>query len=342
MHGQHSMSHTRRAFLRRLTLAGTGGLLALRSAPSAAEPPPETKEIGLQDTPAACLAPQYVAAELLKGEGFTNVQFVKTPDYSTGALNRAIAEGQIQVSLSDPPGHLMYLDGDAPIVLLAGIHAGCYELFGTDRVRTISDLKGKSVAVPAVPSGRQMFVAAMAASVGLDPTRDITWVVQPPGESMRLFAEGKIDAYLGFPPEPQELRAKKIGHVLVNTLTDRPWSQYFCCMVGASREFVRKSPVATKRTLRALLKAVDICALEPDRAARLMVDGGFVQNYDYTRQTIREIGYRQWRTYNPEETVRFYALRFHEVGFIKSSPRKLIAEGTDWRFLNELKKELKG
>jgi len=40
--------------------------------------------------------------------------------------------------------------------------------------------------------------------------------------------------------------------------------------------------------------------------------------------------------------VRFYALRLHEVGMVKSSPQKLIAEGTDWRFLTEIKEELQG
>jgi hypothetical protein len=39
---------------------------------------------------------------------------------------------------------------------------------------------------------------------------------------------------------------------------------------------------------------------------------------------------------------RFYALRLREAGMIKSTPQRLIAQGTDWRFLNELKKELKG
>jgi NitT/TauT family transport system substrate-binding protein len=29
------------------------------------------------------------------------------------------------------------------------------------------------------------------------------------------------------------------------------------------------------------------------------------------------------------------------VSLIKSSPQKIIADGTDWRFLNELKHELK-
>ena len=49
-----------------------------------------------------------------------------------------------------------------------------------------------------------------------------------------------------------------------------------------------------------------------------------------------------WREFSAEDTLRFYALRLHEVGMLKSSPQKLLAQGTDWRFLNELKKELKG
>ena len=57
---------------------------------------------------------------------------------------------------------------------------------------------------------------------------------------------------------------------------------------------------------------------------------------------MQEIPYNKWREYDPEETVRFYALRLHEAGMIKSNPQKIIAQGTDWRFFNALKKELKG
>jgi NitT/TauT family transport system substrate-binding protein len=140
---------------------------------------------------------------------------------------------------------------------------------------------------------------------------------------------------------PQELRAKGIGHVVVNSGLDRPWSQYFCCMVVGHREFVRKHPVAAKRALRAILKATDVCALEPDRAARSLVDKGLAKNYDYALQTMQEVPYNRWREYDPEDTVRFYALRLHEIGLIQSTPQKIIAQGTDWRFFNELKKELK-
>jgi NitT/TauT family transport system substrate-binding protein len=180
----------------------------------------------------------------------------------------------------------------------------------------------------------------MLAYVGLDPAKDVIWVIHPPAEAAQLLAEGKIDGYMGFPPEPQELRAKGIGHVLVNSMMDKPWSQYFCCMVAANRQFVQNKPVATKRALRAILQAADSVALQPERAARFIVDTGLTKNYDYALKTLQDLPYDTWRGYDPTDTLRFYSLRLHDAAMIKSTPDEIIARGTDWRFLNELKKEL--
>ncbi len=328
---------SRREFLGGLTLAGTAGLLGLSPETVAAEPPPETTKIRLVQIAGICVAPQYVAEELLKAEGFTQVQYVK---FGEVAPYRAIASGEVDVSMAFVAPFLIQVDKGDPIVLLAGVHIGCYELFGTDGVRTIRDLKGKTVAVPGLGSPHHVFLASMASYVGLDPGKDINFVTHPAPESIQLLQEKKIDALMAFPPGSQELRVKKIGHVVVSSGVDRPWSQYFCCIAAANRDFVQKHPVATKRALRAILKAANLCAVEPDRAARLVADRGY--NYDYSLQTMKEIPYGRWRDYNPEDTVRFFALRLHEAGMIKSSPQKIIAQGTDWRFLNELKKELKG
>jgi len=112
-------------------------------------------------------------------------------------------------------------------------------------------------------------------------------------------------------------------------------------MLAGNREFVRKYPVATKRVLRAILKAADLCVSEPPSVARQLVDSGFTDRYDYALQTLGELPYDKWREYDPEDTLRFYALRLHEAGMVNSTPQKIIAQGTDWRFLDELKRELK-
>jgi NitT/TauT family transport system substrate-binding protein len=182
----------------------------------------------------------------------------------------------------------------------------------------------------------------MLAYVGMDPRKDVTWITATKSaEAMRLFTEGKADAFMGFAPMPQELRAKKIGRVIVDTAQDRPWSQYFCCMLVANREFVAEHPVATKRAIRAFLKAADICAQEPERVASYLVTKGYEPRYKIGLEVLRKLPYSRWREANPEDTLRFHALRLHEVGMIQSNPNKLITQGTDWRFLNDLKKALK-
>jgi len=328
---------TRRDLLR--GVAGTVGLLGWPPRHASADPPPETTRLKIAHFPSICVAPQYIVTELLKAEGFTDIKYVKM---TLAGLSKALASGEVDVSLNFVAPLVIHLDAGDPITLLGGVHVGCFELFGTDRVRVIRDLKGKSVAVVELGSAQHVFLSSMVAHVGLDPRKDVNFVEHPAAECKRLLAEGKVDAYLAFPPDSQELRGLKVGHVVVNSAVDRPWSHYYCCIATGHREFVRKHPIATKRALRAILKAADICALEPDRAARALVDGGFTPRYDYALQTMKDLPYNKWRVYDPEDSVRFYALRLREAGMIKSSPQKLIAQGTDWRFLNELKKELKG
>jgi NitT/TauT family transport system substrate-binding protein len=315
-------------------MAGAAGLVYPRK-PLAAEEPLETTTIRLGKIPASCDAPLYGAAELLRTEGFTDVRFISSAPGP--ARIEGLGRGEFDFTTSSALTQINALDTGVPTTIVAGLHAGCYELFARAGIRGIGDLKGKSVGLASVSPA---LLIMMAASVGLD-RKDIDWVNDPASQPLDLFTDGKIDAFLGFPPEPQEIRARHAaGRVIVNTSLDRPWSQYFCCMLVGNREFVRRNPVATKRAVRAILKATDLCDNEPQRVAQDIADRGFANRYDLLVQTLKENSYK-WREYDAEDSVRFYALRLQEVGQIKSSPQKIIAEGTDWRFLNEIKRELK-
>ena len=333
---EHASGYGRRDFLAQASALSAAALFGLPR-PALAEPAPEITKIRLVHSPAICTAPEALAEELLHLEGFSEVEYVKQSVNSASAL---LATGQADIGMEAAPSGAFALGEGKPILVLGGVHAGCYEFFGSNSVQAVRDLKGKRVAISGFGSAEHVLVASIVAYVGMDPRKDISWVIGG-RDAMRLFIEGKADAYMGFAPEPQQLRAKKIGHVIVNTTQDRPWSQYFCCMVTANRAFVQKYPVATKRALRAYLKAADICANEPERVAKFVVAKGYEASYDIALEVLKELPYRRWRESNPEDTLRFHALRLHEVGMIKLSPQKLIAQGTDWRFLNELKRELK-
>jgi NitT/TauT family transport system substrate-binding protein len=259
-----SFLQTRRRFLTVLASAGAAGGLAgvgaagliVASQSLAAEPPPETNVIRFENIPIYCEAPRYIAEELLRAEGFTvrNVEFPTEQD-----LKLALAHGEDDFAFLYAPDAITGLDAGLPITILAGVHVGCFELFASEQIQSIADLKNRTVGATFGGGLMLNLVMIMTSYLGLDPARDIHWVTDPSITPKELFIAGKIDAFLAVPPEAQELRAQKIGHVLVSGAVDRPWLQYFCCMLTGNAEFVRKHPVVTKRVVRAVCMGVDVC-----------------------------------------------------------------------------------
>ena len=209
----------RRQFVTALSLAGAASLAAPRQA-FAGEGPLETVSVRITKNQGICYAPQYVAQELLRDEGFTDIRFVDTtPD----EIPTTIGLGKVDFGMGYAPQFARDIDAGAAVTVIAGVMVGCVELFARADIRSITDLKGKRVGVQATGSLPNILVVLMAAHVGLHPERDIDWVTDPKVKPKELFIDGKIDAFLGFPPEPQELRGRGIGHVIVSTAVDRPW-----------------------------------------------------------------------------------------------------------------------
>ena len=261
------MKQTRRRFLTTLSMAGAAGLVRVPLA-LAAEGALETTTVRIfANRPGICVAPQYIAEALLRAEGFTDVRFVGlTAITGAPAARRSGPATPISPSLCGASRHRDrwrrsdHGPGGGACRLLRIVRQRRRPQYhrseGQDCRRAGLGLEPACV--------RWLRWPLMSGSI---PPRTSTGSINPSVEPIELYEKGKIDAFLGFPPEPQELRARHIGHVVVNSAVDRPWSQYFCCMLAGNREYVRKHPVATKRVLRAILKAADLCATDP-RAPR--------------------------------------------------------------------------
>jgi NitT/TauT family transport system substrate-binding protein len=326
--------HSRRSFLGSLSLAGAASLLSDDSL--AQEGPLETTTVRMPTGTLICNAPTYIADELLSAEGFTDIQHVPvTPD--RGGPPEPMERGELDFAMVYTPPMVAAIESGSPVTVLAGVHVGCNVLFAHEGIRTIRDLKGKKVGAGLV---RQPLIASMAAYVGLDPGKDIEWVSSPFATAKELFVEHKIDAFLALPPDPQDLRAQhRARHRRQRSRSP---------VVAALLLRVRRL-----QGIRAQVPGGDqTCATrdpEGDRFLRQRSGGcrpaagrwRLTGNYDYALQTLNEVWYNKWREYDIEDSVRFYALRLREAGMIKSTPSKIITDGTNWRFLKELKRELK-
>jgi len=313
------------------------------------DPPPETTTIRLNKLASLCTTPMYFAQQFLPAEGFTDVQYIKTSADDMGI--QQIAAGEIDLGLVYAPLWALGADRGDPLVLLAGVHPTCFELFGNDSVKSLRDLKGKRISVgKADPTDlRYGFMATLLAYVGIDLEDEVEFVVAGFGDAVAQMQAGTVDAMIAFPPITTHMRANNIGHLVIDGIVDAPWSQHLCCMAVANRDFIEKHPAAAKRGLRALLTAADVCAREPERAARYIVDTGYTrgfeatpypQDYESVLHTITHMSYSAWREFNPEDTMRFVALRLKDAGIVKSTPNELIARAADFRYLEQIKREL--
>src|SRR6516225_3921743 len=132
------ITHTRRRFLATMTLAGL-----IRPPPATAgEGLLETTSVRLSNSRVICIAPQYVAEDLLRAEGFTDIRYVDNPRPGSP---EATARGELDFSLNTAWDLLTKIDAGERTTLLAGVMVGCYELFGNEGIHGIIDLKGKSI-----------------------------------------------------------------------------------------------------------------------------------------------------------------------------------------------------
>ncbi|MGQ0465941.1 MAG: ABC transporter substrate-binding protein [Sporichthyaceae bacterium] len=289
--------------------------------------------------PSTCFAAVYVADPLLREQGFTDVQYKPFP--AKEAFGK-LAAGEVDMGVGYAAAFIPMIDAGAPLVMLGGVHVGCWEIFASGDIKSMRDFKGKTVAIVGSEFIDGRFLGMTLANVGLDMRTDVTLVNHPPTEFARLLSSGEVDAVLAFPPLSTDLRAKKIGRVVLNSITDAPWSSYYCCTVAVHKSWLDRHPMATRAALRAVFKGADSVAADPKGSARHLVEHGHTPNESYARQSLQEIPYDIWRDFDPADSVRFYSLRLREAGVIRSTPEQILERGTDFSHLAALKREPKG
>ena len=310
--------------------------------------PPETTAIRIADTP-TCDPWYWLSEPFLREEGFTDIQ------YGAGTP----AEGTAEFGVFFANTLAFAVDAGVPVVALGGTHTGCFELWARPGINTIADLRGKTIAVNtktltvAGATGRGAtdlaygFFVSLFAYVGMQPG-DATFIDIGVDKSViSYFVDGKADAILTGAQAGPVLHGTKNnpGRVILTTAMDKPWSQNYCCLLATNRDWARANPVAVKRATRAIVRSIDAGKRDLRATAKAAIDKGLYKAAPViTEQVVYDVIKDQsfdWRDYDPEETVRFFALRQTDAKLIKKTPTQIIADGTDFAYFRQLQKELK-
>ena len=344
---------SRRVVSRRTLLRGAGvGLSAAGAAlligcgddsqkplPEGELGPPEVTRIRLPAWSAGvnpCVSTLYVAEPFLRNEGFEPIY---VPGAPTDDWEQLVSTRAVDFAQDFGAAAAKGIDHGFNLTVLAGVHIGCYEIFAHDGISSIGDLAGGKVAVPFGDDTEQpnyAFMVTIMNYIGVPANRVVT--SYDPEKLPHLLQSHEIDAVLALQPSAENLRDLEGVRVIFDSATDQPFVNEYCCMLFANSRFVKENPLATLRALRALLKGAESIAEDPGRAASLLgnLDRSIV--VDDAHRELQHLPYDLWRTFSPEESLRFYALRLKEAGETSMDPNKLV-KTADWRFLDRLRQD---
>jgi NitT/TauT family transport system substrate-binding protein len=340
---------------RRTFLGAAGATIAAACVPGAGSTlafgPPETTTIRI-DPHFGCEGWTWFIEDLLREEGFTNVQITGIGKIHTG-------EADIGATFGNDLVHK--IDAGLPYVVIGGTHTGCNQLWALPGINSIRDLRGKRIDVYSTKAGMDpvygMWVSLLA-TFGIAPSevrfRDLSQnpapgapadqapLHGPPSPIIQNFLAGQSDAVLAYVDQGPALRAnpKNPGHLIFDMMMDKPWSQYYCCLLTATRDYATAYPWATKRATRAVLRGIDIVVKDRKAAVDAAVRKGYTQDGKLLLEAIQDMPY-PWREYDPADSLLYFALQLADAKLLKKTPRQIVAEGTDLAFFRQMQKELK-
>jgi NitT/TauT family transport system substrate-binding protein len=309
-------------------------------AAAATLPPPETTSIRL--AAGACDSAIFGAERYLREEGFTDIQFT---DMATTA---AMAAGNANIGNAFPHAYFGAVESGPKVVALGGLHTGCNEIWAQPGIASVKDLKGRQITVTskALTNLNYAWISMALKQAGVDP-KDVNFVVQAdatPAQITQLYLDGKDAAIFVATTAAAALKANPAnkGHTIFMQVADEPWKSINCCFIIASEPWYRANPIAARRAMRAIYRTADTLPADRSDAAKVAADKGLFGGAPalaYIREAANMVPL-DWRTYDLEKAVRFYAPLLTDVGLLKATTPDLLA-GLDLKIFKDLSTELK-
>jgi len=264
-----------------------------------------------------CEAPIFSAVEkgFFKEEGL-EVELVKC-DWKN--YKDVLALGGYDITHHLVMYFLKPLEQGLDVKFTGGIHRGCLRVQAAVNgpIRSVKDLKGKRIGVPGMGTPPFIFANRVLGANGIDPSREITWLVFPAGELGLALDKGEVDAIANSEPIGSLLVAQGKVKNIADQALDMPYAAEYCCAVIVNGKFLARNPKASAGATRALLKAAKWVETNPRAAAELSVKAKYLAStVDQNTVSISHLRYVP-SVSGAQTAVRMAAAEMKRAGMLK-------------------------
>jgi NitT/TauT family transport system substrate-binding protein len=310
-------------------------ILIVAALPSVLTAPALAQEPGSKGSPIVIgtvrffgFLPAYKIPEILAKDGLfaVNVEFPS----ATERLE-AVAAGYTHFSYAGLTASTILRTKGKSIVVLSSTNDKGRALMAKPELKSVADLKGKTVAVT-YGSIEHMSLLAELVKAGLDPKRDVKILNMPAYDQPIAYNSGSIDAFMAFEPWAQ-FGLKKFGAKLLTYPYDNPLGT-IDSGIESTEEFVAKYPAMTKAVIKAHVQAVQWYRQNPEE----IIKSG-VERYKVPEEVMRAAMDNVALSYDIKvDNLKALAKFLKELGYIDREPEW--EKFVNTRFLEEARKEL--
>ncbi|HMJ92216.1 MAG TPA: ABC transporter substrate-binding protein [Candidatus Acidoferrum sp.] len=288
-----------------------------REAPSVDNTTPMKVRVGYVGI--TCEAPIFSAVEMgfFKEEGL-DVSLVKC-DWKN--YKDVLALGGYDVTHHLIMYFLKPLEQGLDVKITGGIHRGCLRVQAKvdGKINNVKDLRGKRIGVPGMGTPPFIFANRVLGANGIDPSKEISWIVFPAGELGLALEKGEVDAIANSEPIGSMLIAQGKVKNVADQAVDMPYADEYCCAVIVNGKFLTKNPKASSAATRALLKAAKWVEANPKAAAKLSVERKYLASSpDQNTVAISHLRYIPSVT-GAQTATRLAAAEMKRAGMLRSN-----------------------
>jgi len=190
------------------------------------------------------------------------VKFASWPE-----LAEALKAGSLEAAFALTPISLTLRQKGVPIKIILLGHRNGSVLLAANDIGKLSDLRGKTIAIPSRFSTHNLLLRRLLAREGLDAERDVKLTELPPPEMVQALARGGIAAFIVAEPFGAQAELRKLGKVLA--LSKDIWPNHVCCALNAREDLIASHAEAVQELVSALTEAGHFATAQPKEAARL-------------------------------------------------------------------------